>query len=144
MFCNFAQTKCSKIISLFFWFIFGLFFLLIILINLFRLPFTCTCTKVCLFSSTPNLIPFQFFLFIHYCTRLNFVCMQHRAILVWWIRYRQLVLKGRSSNRLTPMVKLVKTIAQTKMQQVRTCPSAFCWTIVYTQKCPGMKIGLCS
>ena len=113
------------------------FFLLIILTNPFRLPFTCTCTKVCLFSSTPNLIPFQFFLF-------SFSFSFTNVILVWWIRYRQLVLKGRSSNRLTPMVKLVKTIAQTKMQQVRTCPSAFCWTIVYTQKCPGMKIGLCS
>ena len=132
-FCNFAQTKCSKILSIF-----------IILTNPFRLPFTCTCTKVCLFSSTPNLIPFQFFLFIHYCTRLNFVCVQHRAILVWWIRYRQLVLKGRSSNRLTPMVKLVKAIAQTKIQQIRTYSSAFCWTIVDTQKCPAIKIGLCS
>ncbi|KAG0523359.1 hypothetical protein BDA96_07G116700 [Sorghum bicolor] len=42
----------------------------------------------------------------------------HRAILVSWIRYRQLVLKGRSSNRLTPMFKLVKTIAETQMQQL--------------------------
>jgi len=117
-FCNFAQTKCSKILSIF-----------IILTNPFRLPFTCTCTKVCLFSSTPNLIPFQFFLFIHYCTQLNFVCVQHRAILVWWIRYRQLVLQDRSSNRLTPKVKLVKTRTETKMQQVRTCsPETFCWT----------------
>jgi len=66
---------------------FGLFFLLIILTNPFRLPFTCTCTKVCLFSSTPNLIPFQFFLF-------SFSFSFTNVILVWWIRYRQLVLKA--------------------------------------------------
>ena len=63
------------------------FFLLIILTNPFRLPFTCTCTKVCLFSSTPNLIPFQFFLF-------SFSFSFTNVILVWWIRYRQLVLKA--------------------------------------------------